>query len=316
MVRLCAAARAPIVPQGGNTSMVGGATPSEDGSEFVLSLSRMTRVRDIDPIDLTLTIEAGATLKAAQIAAADAGCLLPLSISSEGTAQIGGVLAANAGGNNTRALRQCARSRARAGGGAAGRRGVERPAPAAQGQHRLLPAPAVRRLGRNARHHHRRGAEARAAAARDLRGVLRHRLSRGGAGAVQPVPGARPRGRAGLRIHVRTGHRLRAEAHPRRDAAARPAGTALCAGGTRHAASRRRPARVAGGRSGAGTCRRPGAGCGDRGKRRAGHGDLAAARGALRGAETRGRQREERRFGAGVEGAGVHPPRDRCVRRR
>jgi FAD/FMN-containing dehydrogenase len=101
VVRLCAAARVAIVPQGGNTSMVGGATPSEDGSEFVLNLARMARVRDIDPIDLTLTIEAGATLKAAQIAAADAGCLLPLSISSEGTAQIGGVLAANAGGNNT-----------------------------------------------------------------------------------------------------------------------------------------------------------------------------------------------------------------------
>jgi FAD/FMN-containing dehydrogenase len=101
VVRLCAAAQAPIVPQGGNTSMVGGATPSEDGSQFVLSLSRMTRVRDIDPIDLTMTIEAGVTLKAAQNAAADAGCLLPLSISSEGTAQIGGVLAANAGGNNT-----------------------------------------------------------------------------------------------------------------------------------------------------------------------------------------------------------------------
>ena len=101
MVRLCAEARAPIVPQGGNTSMVGGATPAEDGSEFVLSTSRMTRVRDIDPLDLTMTIEAGVTLKAAQIAAAEAGCLLPLSISSEGSAQIGGVLATNAGGNNT-----------------------------------------------------------------------------------------------------------------------------------------------------------------------------------------------------------------------
>jgi FAD/FMN-containing dehydrogenase len=101
VVRLCAAAGAPLVPQGGNTSMVGGATPAENGSEFVLCLSRMTRIRDIDPVDLTLTIEAGATLKAAQNAAADAGCLLPLSISSEGTAQIGGVLATNAGGNNT-----------------------------------------------------------------------------------------------------------------------------------------------------------------------------------------------------------------------
>jgi FAD/FMN-containing dehydrogenase len=101
VVRLCAKARAPIVPQGGNTSMVGGATPAEDGSEFVLSTSRLARVRDIDPLDLTMTIEAGVTLKAAQIAAAEAGCLLPLSISSEGSAQIGGVLATNAGGNNT-----------------------------------------------------------------------------------------------------------------------------------------------------------------------------------------------------------------------
>jgi FAD/FMN-containing dehydrogenase len=101
VVRLCAAARAALVPQGGNTSMVGGATPDADGSQLVLSLARLNRVRAIDPVDLTMTIEAGVTLKAAQTAAADAGCLLPLSISSEGSAQIGGVLATNAGGNNT-----------------------------------------------------------------------------------------------------------------------------------------------------------------------------------------------------------------------
>jgi FAD/FMN-containing dehydrogenase len=101
VVRLCAEARAPIVPQGGNTSMVGGATPAEDGSELVISLSRLARIRDIDALDLTMTIEAGVTLKAAQIAATEAGCLLPLSIASEGSAQIGGVLAVNAGGNNT-----------------------------------------------------------------------------------------------------------------------------------------------------------------------------------------------------------------------
>jgi FAD/FMN-containing dehydrogenase len=101
VVRICAAARAPIVPQGGNTSMVGGATPAEDGSQFILSLARLNRVRDIDQVDLTMTVEAGVTLKAAQTAAAEANCLLPLSISSEGSAQIGGVLATNAGGNNT-----------------------------------------------------------------------------------------------------------------------------------------------------------------------------------------------------------------------
>lgn len=100
-VRLCAAAGAKLVPMGGNTSMVGGASVGEDGAELVLSLSRLNRIRAIDPVDMTMTVEAGVTLKAAQDAAAEAGCLLPLSISSEGSATIGGVLATNAGGNNT-----------------------------------------------------------------------------------------------------------------------------------------------------------------------------------------------------------------------
>ena len=101
VVRLCAEAGTPIVPQGGNTSMVGGAVPNEDGSELVLSTARLNRIHAIDPVDLTMTIESGVTLKAAQNAALEAGCLLPLSISSEGSAQIGGVLAVNAGGNHT-----------------------------------------------------------------------------------------------------------------------------------------------------------------------------------------------------------------------
>jgi FAD/FMN-containing dehydrogenase len=100
-VRLCAERGVPIVPQGGNTSMVGGAAVSEDESQIVLSLSRINRVRGIGTIDMTMEIEAGVTLKAAQEAAAEVQCLLPLSISSEGSAQIGGVLATNAGGNNT-----------------------------------------------------------------------------------------------------------------------------------------------------------------------------------------------------------------------
>jgi FAD/FMN-containing dehydrogenase len=99
-VRLCIAHGVAMVPQGGNTSMVGGGVPSGPG-QVVLTLGRMTQVRAIDPVDMTMTIEAGVTLKAAQEAAAAVGCLLPLSISSEGTAQIGGILATNAGGNNT-----------------------------------------------------------------------------------------------------------------------------------------------------------------------------------------------------------------------
>ena len=101
VVRLCAEAGVHVVPQGGNTSMVGGAVPAEDGTEIVISTARMNRIRAIDSVDMTMTIEAGVTLKAAQLAATGAGCLLPLSISSEGSAQIGGVLAVNAGGNNT-----------------------------------------------------------------------------------------------------------------------------------------------------------------------------------------------------------------------
>ncbi len=101
LVRICVERRVPMVPQGGNTSMVGGAVPSEDGRQLVVSLARMNRVRDVDPHDMTMVVEAGVPWKTAQDAAAEHGCLLPLSISSEGTAQVGGILSTNAGGNNT-----------------------------------------------------------------------------------------------------------------------------------------------------------------------------------------------------------------------
>jgi len=100
-MRLLAEARVPVVPQGGNTSMVGGAMPDESGRQVVLSLTRMNRIRDLDPIDMTMTAEAGVVLKAAQDAAAEAGCLFPLSLGAEGTATIGGVLSTHAGGNTT-----------------------------------------------------------------------------------------------------------------------------------------------------------------------------------------------------------------------
>ncbi len=99
-VGVCVSHGIAMTPQGGNTSMVGGGVPNGPG-QVVISLARMNRIRAVDPVDLTMTLEAGVTLKAAQDAAVAADCLLPLSISSEGTAQIGGVLATNAGGNNT-----------------------------------------------------------------------------------------------------------------------------------------------------------------------------------------------------------------------
>lgn len=100
-VRLCAARGVAVVPQGGNTSMVGGATPSDSPNQVVLSLARMNRVRALDPADMTMVAEAGVVLKAAQDAAASAGCLFPLSLGAEGTATVGGALSANAGGNTT-----------------------------------------------------------------------------------------------------------------------------------------------------------------------------------------------------------------------
>lgn len=101
IVRACAERRMSLVPQGGNTSLVNGATPSAEGNEIVVSLARMNRIRDLDPVNLTITVDAGVTLSAAQESARAADCMLPLSMGSEGTAQIGGVLSTNAGGNNT-----------------------------------------------------------------------------------------------------------------------------------------------------------------------------------------------------------------------
>ena len=86
-----------VVPQGGNTGLVGGQIPFE-GDEVILSLARMNRIGEIDPLNNTLTVEAGVTLAAAQEAAAKADRLFPLSLASEGTCQIGGNLSTNAGG--------------------------------------------------------------------------------------------------------------------------------------------------------------------------------------------------------------------------
>jgi FAD/FMN-containing dehydrogenase len=97
-VRLCAAAKLPIFPQGGNTGLSGGAVPWEDGHGIVLSLARMNRVRDIDPIDYSITVEAGCILAAVQKAAEEADRLFPLSLGAEGSCQIGGNISTNAGG--------------------------------------------------------------------------------------------------------------------------------------------------------------------------------------------------------------------------
>ncbi|MCX7327278.1 MAG: FAD-binding oxidoreductase [Hyphomicrobiales bacterium] len=88
----------PIVPQGGNTGLVGGQIPVADGREIILSLGRMDKVRSIDPVSDTIIVEAGVTLSRVQDAADGADRLFPLSLASEGSCTIGGNLSTNAGG--------------------------------------------------------------------------------------------------------------------------------------------------------------------------------------------------------------------------
>lgn len=98
IVSICATEGIPIVPQGGNTGLCGGATPDAQGTAIVLSLCRLNRVRAIDRDNATLTAEAGVTLAAAQQAARERGMSFPLSLAAEGSCTIGGNISTNAGG--------------------------------------------------------------------------------------------------------------------------------------------------------------------------------------------------------------------------
>jgi FAD/FMN-containing dehydrogenase len=100
LVALCAAEDVAIVPQGGNTGLSGGSVPTGARREIVLSLSRMNRIRSLDALNDTITVEAGCVLATVQQAAEDAGRFFPLSLGAEGSCQIGGNLSTNAGGVN------------------------------------------------------------------------------------------------------------------------------------------------------------------------------------------------------------------------
>ena len=98
VVRTCAAHGAGIVAQGGNTGLVGGSVPDASGTQVLLNLARMNRIRATDAANLTMTVEAGCVLQAVQDAAAAQGLLYPLSLAAEGSCTVGGTLATNAGG--------------------------------------------------------------------------------------------------------------------------------------------------------------------------------------------------------------------------
>lgn len=87
-----------VVPQGGNTGLVGGQTPDESGAMILISTTKLDRIREVNPDENLMVVEAGVTLQRVQEAAAEAGRLFPLSLGSEGTCTIGGNIASNAGG--------------------------------------------------------------------------------------------------------------------------------------------------------------------------------------------------------------------------
>ena len=98
VMRICHETHTPVVTQGGNTGMSGGATPDSSGAQVVLSMVRMNTIRAVDPLNNTLTAEAGVLLAHIQAAAQEVDRFFPLSLGSEGSCTIGGNLATNAGG--------------------------------------------------------------------------------------------------------------------------------------------------------------------------------------------------------------------------
>ena len=98
VVEICAGSGIGIVPQGGNTGYCGGATPFDGDRQILMSLTRLNRIREVDPVNQTMTVEAGVVLATVHAVAREHGLTFPLSMGSEGSCQIGGVLSTNAGG--------------------------------------------------------------------------------------------------------------------------------------------------------------------------------------------------------------------------
>lgn len=100
IVALCARFKVPIVPQGGNTGLCGAATPDATGDQILLCLSRMDRIREIDPVGYSITVESGVVLAQLHDKVSECNLMFPLDLGAKGSCQIGGNLSTNAGGIN------------------------------------------------------------------------------------------------------------------------------------------------------------------------------------------------------------------------
>ena len=169
----CNEARIAMVPQGGNTGLVGGQTPDKSGEEIIISTQRLRAIREVDIDSNVMICESGVTLGEAQTAALAADRLFPLSLASEGTCTIGGNISTNAGGLNVIAYGNTRDLVTGVEAVLADGRIVNALQQAAQGQHRLRCEEPFHRRRRNARHHHGRLAPALSQSARAGDGLRR-----------------------------------------------------------------------------------------------------------------------------------------------
>ena len=163
-----------LVPQGGNTGLVGGQTPHH--GEVVVSMRRLDKVRDIDPASNTMTCESGVVLQVAQQKAAEADRLFPLSLGAEGSCTIGGNLSTNAGGTAALAF-GVAREMALGLEVVLADGRIQRPVQTEERQYRLRPAQPLHRCRRHARHHHRGNLKTISKAARDRNRLCRPEIA-------------------------------------------------------------------------------------------------------------------------------------------
>jgi FAD/FMN-containing dehydrogenase len=160
LVRLCGEHGVPIVPQGGNSGMSGGATPDDSGGALLLSLRRMNAIRGIDTAARQVTCEAGVVLQTLHEAAEAEGLRFPLTLGGKGSATVGGLISTNAGG--TQVLRHGSMRAQVLGLEAVLADGsiYDSADPAEEGQSRLRSQAVADRIGRHAGHRHRRDAAA------------------------------------------------------------------------------------------------------------------------------------------------------------
>ena len=227
LLAFCNEQRIGVVPQGGNTGYCGGATPDESGTQLVVSLKKLDRIREIDALEYSITAEAGCVLANVQAAADEVDRFFPLSLGSEGSCQLGGNLSTNAGGTNVLRYGMTRELVLGLEVVLADGRVLSSLAPSAQGQHRLRCEVVVPGRRGHARHHHGGEPQALSESARKRHGLRRGPRRADGRDAAQRSAGSERRSGELIRIDSANRRRAHRAAHSRRQ---RPARSSLTRG--------------------------------------------------------------------------------------